>query len=77
MPSVSMPDASIRLVKKSVVFLQESSFGPILGIKGDTAGISCALIIPMEDIKLHFTGNFNVVYSANNLLKAMLYSCIF
>lgn len=70
--TVGLADALRRIGKKSVVALREPSLGPVFGIKGGAAGGGYAQVIPMEDINLHFTGDFHAVGAANNLLAAML-----
>ncbi len=70
--SVGLGQAFGRLGKKAVVALREPSLGPCFGIKGGAAGGGYAQAIPMEDLNLHFTGDFHAVTSANNLLAAML-----
>src|SRR5699024_1666971 len=61
-----------KIGKKSVVALREPSLGPVFGVKGGAAGGGYAQVIPMEDINLHFTGDFHAIGAANNLLAAML-----
>ena len=61
-----------KLGKKSVVALREPSLGPVFGLKGGAAGGGYAQVVPMEDINLHFTGDFHAIGAANNLLAAML-----
>ena len=70
--SVGLTDALNRLGKKSVVCLREPSLGPCFGIKGGAAGGGHAQVVPMEDINLHFTGDFHAIGLANNLLAAMV-----
>ncbi len=70
--TVGLSDALSRLGKKTVVALREPSLGPVFGIKGGAAGGGYAQVIPMEDINLHFTGDFHAIGAANNLLAAML-----
>ncbi len=70
--TVGLADALRRLGKKSVVALREPSLGPVFGIKGGAAGGGYAQVVPMEDINLHFTGDFHAIGAANNLLAAML-----
>ena len=70
--TVGLSDALSRLGKKTVVALREPSLGPVFGIKGGAAGGRYAQVIPMEDINLHFTGDFHAIGAANNLLAAML-----
>ena len=70
--SVGLGDALNRIGKKTVICLREPSLGPVFGIKGGAAGGGNAQVVPMEDINLHFTGDFNAIGLANNLLAAML-----
>lgn len=70
--SIGLNDALNRLGKKSIVALREPSLGPCFGVKGGAAGGGYAQVAPMEDINLHFTGDFHVITSANNLLAAVL-----
>jgi len=70
--TVGLSDALSRLGKKTVVALREPSLGPVFGIKGGAAGGGYAQVIPMDDINLHFTGDFHAIGAANNLLAAML-----
>ncbi|MBO4218226.1 MAG: formate--tetrahydrofolate ligase [Erysipelotrichaceae bacterium] len=70
--TVGLADALRQLGKKSVVALREPSLGPVFGIKGGAAGGGYAQVVPMEDINLHFTGDFHAIGAANNLLAAML-----
>ena len=70
--SVGLADGLRKIGKKSVVALREPSLGPVFGIKGGAAGGGYAQVIPMEDINLHFTGDFHAIGAANNLLAAML-----
>ena len=70
--SVGLGDALYRLGKKTVIALREPSLGPCFGVKGGAAGGGYAQVIPMEDLNLHFTGDFHAITSANNLLAAML-----
>ena len=70
--SVGLADALSRLGKKAVLALREPSMGPVFGIKGGAAGGGYAQVVPMEDINLHFTGDFHAIGAANNLLAAML-----
>lgn len=70
--SIGLTDALCRLGKKSVVCLREPSVGPCFGVKGGGTGGGYAQVAPMEDINLHFNGDFHVVTSAHNLLAAML-----
>lgn len=70
--TVGLGDALSRLGKKTVIALREPSLGPVFGIKGGAAGGGYAQVIPMEDINLHFTGDFHAIGAANNLLAALL-----
>ena len=70
--SIGLADAIHRLGKKSVLALREPSLGPVFGLKGGAAGGGYAQVLPMEDINLHFTGDFHAIGAANNLLAAML-----
>jgi formate--tetrahydrofolate ligase len=70
--TVGLGDALNRIGKKAVICLREPSLGPVFGMKGGAAGGGHAQIVPMEDINLHFTGDFSVIALANNLLSAML-----
>ncbi len=70
--SVGLADALSLLGKKTLLCLREPSLGPVFGIKGGAAGGGYAQVIPMEDINLHFTGDFHAIGAANNLLAAML-----
>ena len=70
--SVGLGQAFAKLGKKSVIALREPSLGPCFGIKGGAAGGGYAQVVPMEDLNLHFTGDFHAITSANNLLAAML-----
>ena len=70
--TVGLTDALNRLGKKAVAALREPSLGPCFGIKGGAAGGGYAQVVPMEDLNLHFTGDFHAITSANNLLSAML-----
>ena len=70
--SVGLADGLRKIGKKSVVALREPSLGPVCGVKGGAAGGGYAQVIPMEDINLHFTGDFHAIGAANNLLAAML-----
>ena len=70
--SVGLTDGLRRIGKNAVVALREPSLGPVFGIKGGAAGGGYAQVIPMEDINLHFTGDFHAIGAANNLLAAML-----
>ncbi|MFI3173999.1 MAG: formate--tetrahydrofolate ligase [Bacillota bacterium] len=75
--SVGLSDAMNRIGKKTIVALREPSLGPVFGIKGGAAGGGYAQVVPMEDINLHFTGDFHAIGAANNLLAAMLDNHIF
>jgi len=70
--SVGLGDALNSIGKKALVTIREPSLGPVFGMKGGAAGGGMAQVIPMEDINLHFTGDFNAIQLANNLLAAML-----
>lgn len=70
--SVGLAQGMYKLGKKAVLALREPSLGPVFGIKGGAAGGGYAQVIPMEDINLHFTGDFHAIGAANNLLAAML-----
>jgi len=70
--TVGLGQAMGRLGKKAVIALREPSLGPCFGIKGGAAGGGYAQVVPMEDLNLHFTGDFHAITSANNLLAAML-----
>jgi formate--tetrahydrofolate ligase len=69
---VGLGDALNRLGKRAVVCLREPSLGPVFGMKGGAAGGGYAQVVPMEDINLHFTGDFNAIAVANNLLAALI-----
>ena len=70
--SVGLGDALNQIGKKALVTIREPSLGPVFGMKGGAAGGGKSQVIPMEDINLHFTGDFNAIQLANNLLAAML-----
>ena len=70
--TVGLADGLRRIGKKAVVALREPSLGPVFGVKGGAAGGGWAQVVPMEDINLHFTGDFHAIGAANNLLAAML-----
>ncbi len=70
--TVGLADGMRRIGKKTVVALREPSLGPVFGVKGGAAGGGYAQVVPMEDINLHFTGDFHAIGAANNLLAAML-----
>ncbi|RDW17589.1 formate--tetrahydrofolate ligase [Oceanobacillus arenosus] len=69
---VGLGDALRRIGKKAFIALREPSLGPVFGIKGGAAGGGYAQVVPMEDINLHFTGDFHAIGAANNLLAAMI-----
>ena len=70
--SVGLTDGLRKIGKNAIVALREPSLGPVFGIKGGAAGGGYAQVVPMEDINLHFTGDFHAIGAANNLLAAML-----
>ena len=70
--TIGLADGLTRLGKRCAVALREPSLGPVFGIKGGAAGGGYAQVVPMEDINLHFTGDFHAIGAANNLLAAML-----
>ena len=70
--TVGMGEAFGRMGKKAVIALREPSLGPCFGIKGGAAGGGYAQVVPMEELNLHFTGDFHAITSANNLLAALL-----
>lgn len=70
--SVGLGQAMAQLNKKAIIALREPSLGPCFGIKGGAAGGGYAQVVPMEDLNLHFTGDFHAITSANNLLAALL-----
>ena len=70
--TVGLGDALNRIGKKAVICLREPSLGPVFGMKGGAAGGGYAQVVPMEDINLHFTGDFNAIALANNLLAAVI-----
>ena len=70
--SVGLSDALRKIGKNAILALREPSLGPVFGVKGGAAGGGYAQVIPMEDINLHFTGDFHAISAANNLLAAML-----
>ncbi|MBQ7780027.1 MAG: formate--tetrahydrofolate ligase [Clostridia bacterium] len=70
--TIGLSDGLRKIGKKSVVALREPSLGPVFGVKGGAAGGGYAQVVPMEDINLHFTGDFHAIGAANNLLAAML-----
>ncbi len=75
--SVGLADGLAKLGKKVCVALREPSLGPVFGVKGGAAGGGYAQVVPMEDINLHFTGDFHAIGAANNLLAAMIDNSIF
>ncbi len=70
--TVGLGDALNRIGRKTLICLREPSLGPVFGIKGGAAGGGHSQVVPMEDINLHFTGDFNAIQLANNLLAAMI-----
>jgi len=70
--TVGLADGLRKIGKQSIIALREPSLGPVFGVKGGAAGGGYAQVIPMEDINLHFTGDFHAIGAANNLLAAML-----
>lgn len=70
--TIGLGDALSRLGKKTIIALREPSLGPVFGVKGGAAGGGYAQVVPMEDINLHFTGDFHAIGAANNLLAAMV-----
>ena len=70
--TIGLADGLRKIGKESIVALREPSLGPVFGVKGGAAGGGYAQVIPMEDINLHFTGDFHAIGAANNLLAAML-----
>ena len=70
--SVGLADGLNKIGKKAMVCLREPSLGPVFGVKGGAAGGGYAKVVPMEDINLHFTGDFHAIGAANNLMAAML-----
>ena len=70
--TIGLADGLSRIGKKTVIALREPSLGPVFGVKGGAAGGGYAQVVPMEDINLHFTGDFHAIGAANNLLAAML-----
>ena len=69
--TIGLADGLTRIGKKCAVALREPSLGPVFGIKGGAAGGGYAQVVPMEDINLHFTGDFHAIGAANNLLAAL------
>ena len=70
--SVGLADAFTKMGKKAMIALREPSLGPVFGVKGGAAGGGHAQVVPMEDINLHFTGDFHAIGAANNLLAALI-----
>ena len=70
--TIGLADGLRKIGKKSIVALREPSLGPVFGVKGGAAGGGYSQVVPMEDINLHFTGDFHAIGAANNLLAAML-----
>src|SRR4029078_6274096 len=70
--TVGLGDALNYIGSKAIISLREPSLGPVFGVKGGAAGGGYAQIVPMEDINLHFTGDFGAIQLANNLLAAMI-----
>ena len=70
--SVGLGEAFHKLGKKTMIALREPSLGPCFGVKGGAAGGGYSQVVPMEDLNLHFTGDFHAITSANNLLAALL-----
>ena len=70
--TVGLGQAFAKMNKKAIIALREPSLGPCFGIKGGAAGGGYAQVVPMEDLNLHFTGDFHAITSANNLLAALL-----
>ena len=70
--TIGLADGLKKIGKKVTVALREPSLGPVFGVKGGAAGGGYAQVVPMEDINLHFTGDFHAIGAANNLLAAML-----
>jgi formate--tetrahydrofolate ligase len=70
--SVGLADAIARTGRRTIVALREPSLGPVLGMKGGAAGGGRSQVLPMEDINLHFTGDFHAITSANNTLAAIV-----
>ena len=70
--SIGLGEAFAKMGKKAMLALREPSLGPCFGIKGGAAGGGYAQVVPMEDLNLHFTGDFHAITSANNLLAALL-----
>ena len=70
--TVGLGDALNRIGKRTVIALREPSLGPVFGMKGGAAGGGYAQVVPMEDINLHFTGDFHAITTAHNLLAAVV-----
>mgnify|MGYP004450548047 FL=1 len=70
--TIGLADGLRKIGKNSIVALREPSMGPVFGVKGGAAGGGYAQVIPMEEINLHFTGDFHAISAANNLLAAMI-----
>ena len=70
--SIGLAQAFCKMGKKAILALREPSLGPCFGIKGGAAGGGYSQVVPMEDLNLHFTGDFHAITSANNLLAAMM-----
>ena len=70
--TIGVADGLSKIGKNTLVALREPSLGPVFGVKGGAAGGGYAQVVPMEDINLHFTGDFHAIGAANNLLAAML-----
>src|SRR5690349_4534058 len=70
--TVGLGDALNRLVKRALICLREPALGPVFGVKGGAAGGGHSQVVPMEDINLHFTGDFSAIAAANNLLAALI-----
>ncbi|OOV27505.1 hypothetical protein BXU11_08470 [Flavobacterium sp. LM5] len=70
--TVGLTDGLSSLGKKAIAVLREPSLGPVFGLKGGAAGGGYAQVLPMEDINLHFTGDFSAIEKANNLLSAII-----
>ena len=70
--TIGLGDALNKMGKKTIIAVREPSLGPVFGVKGGAAGGGYAQVVPMEDLNLHFTGDFHAITSANNLLAALL-----
>ena len=75
--TIGLSDALRRIGQKSVVVLREPSLGPVFGLKGGACGGGMAQVVPMDEINLHFTGDFHAIGACNNLIAAMLDNHIF